>query len=57
VVEVVVQFVKEYKVNNCQHSVVDYLTNMDYYKVLMMQELMDKVIVMTVDLLDKVWID
>lgn len=53
-VEAVVQFVEAYKQNIYQYLVVDYLMRMDYYKVLMMEELMDKVIVMMVDLLDKV---
>jgi hypothetical protein len=46
VVEVVVRFVEENKVNICLYLVVDYLLRKDYYTVLMMmKDLMDKVVV------------
>jgi hypothetical protein len=51
--EVVVQFVEENKVNNCLHLVVDYLMHMDYYKMMMMEDPLDKVVEMIVHL-DKV---
>jgi len=66
VVEVVVEFVEENKVNNCLHLVVDYLMHMDYYKMMMMEDPLDKVVEMIALLdkvvemivhLDKVWID
>ncbi len=55
-VEVVVHFVEENKVNNCLYLVVDYLMDRDYYKMMMMEDQSDKVFEMIVHL-DKVWID